>query len=215
MELTFIFLIIPFFIYWCVNEKIGLQLSIVFVVSIWVVFLYWQFNSYLDKVIPFNFNLMWVLIAVIFFCYITLRVKLETILGKTSFRTKMIIIAAASFLMILYRPSLEYIMCAGFLLGFGVGYLLNKRFAGFTSRAVLQRKGIVKILTLFARFVLGIAVITLIILRIDSFILIIKESQNIELYCFLCSALMALWVTVAGPWLFIKLRLAESDNESS
>jgi len=208
MEIMFLLFVIFFSIYWCVNEKVGLQLGIVSLLSAWALLLYWQFNKQLNMIIPFNINLMWIIIAVIFFCYISLRNYFEKLLGKVNFRIKMMIIAGLSFLMILYRPGLEFVIPGGSLLGLCAGYCLNRRYVGFKSSDVLQRTGLRKYMTLFARIVIGSAVFFLISFRVANIIQRISENQNVELYCFLCCALIGLWVSMAAPWLFIKLRLA-------
>ena len=207
MELIFLFLLLPFFIYWCVNEKVVLQLGIVVVLSIWAIFLY----RHLNEKIHISMDIRWIIVAIIFCGYLLLRNKIEALLSKFGFRGFMIASAAASFLMILYLPSLEFVFSGGIMFGLGTGYCLNKRFIGFKSADVLQRKGIVKYLTLFARFIIGTAALALILLRVEKFMPLIAERQNIYLYCFLCYAVLSLWVSVAAPWAFIKLRLAETS----
>jgi len=212
MELLFLFMILPFFIYWCVNEKKGAQLSIVFLLSIWVVFIY----RYINDKIHFNADFRWIMIAIIFTGFIFLRKPVESLLSKGGYRAYIITAAVVSFLMILYRPGLETVLPGGIFLGMGSGYCLNKKYIGFKCEDVLQRKGIAKILTLFARFAIGMSVLIVIIFRVESIIQSVSQSQNIFLYGFLCYAIMSFWVFVAAPWIFIKLRLAgiyDGQNE--
>jgi len=209
MELLFLYLTLPFFIYWCINEKIGLQLSVVVLLSMWAVFIYGNFKEYL----PVNVDFTWIIIAVVFCGYLFLRKKIETLLVKGGFRVCVITTAFVSFLMILYRPGFEFVFPGGSLLGFGTGYCINKRYVGFKSSDIMQRKGIKKYVTLFVRFLLGMFVLALIIFRVENIIQKISEHQNIYLYNFLCYALISLWVSVAAPWLFIKLRLAGAGTE--
>ena len=208
MDPLFFLLILPFLIYWCINEKTGLQIGIVVLLCIWAIFLYRNFVEYL----PFNFDLEWVIIAVIFCGYLFLRSRIESLLLKGGFRACMTVTAAVSFLMIIYRPELEFVLPGGLLLGLGIGYCLNRRFIGFKSMNVLERTGLAKYLTLLARFVLGMAVLVLFVFRIELIIEQISKSQNIFLYGFLCYALISMWVSVASPWVFIKLRLAGSSS---
>jgi len=204
MEIKFIYfmLILSFLIYWCINEKTGLQLGIVVLISAWVVSVY----AHLE--IDFPFNLNWIIFAVIFCVYLLLRNKIETLLSMGGFRAYVIASAVVSFLLILYRPNYEFVIPGGFLLGLGAGYCLNKRFIGFKSADVMQRKGAAKYLALLARFLLGVIILVLIEYRIVKIIEVVAERQNIMLYCFLCYGVIGLWVSVAAPWLFIKLRLA-------
>jgi len=218
MDLFFLFLILPFFIYWCINEKTGLQLGIVFLLSIWVVFLF----RYLDIRLPIDIDLRWIIVAVIFTGYIFLRGKLRckmrgklgAVLSKGNFRAYLISAAVVSFVIILYRPSHEFVFLGGFFMGMCAGYCVIKRYTGFKSNDVLQRTGSKKYITLFARFVLGMAGLALIFSALQKIILNFSESQNINLYGFLCYALLGFWVFAATPWIFIKLRLAGTDAGS-
>jgi len=204
MELKFLYfmLILSYLIYWCFNEKTGLQLGIVVLISIWTI------SVYRHLMIDFPYDISWVIFAVIFCGYLLLRGKIEKFLSMGGFRAYVITTAVVSFLLILYRPSYEFVIPGGFLLGLGAGYCLNKRFIGFKSSDVLQRKGAAKYLTLLARFLLGAVILVVIEYRVVKIVEIVAERQNIMLYCFLCYGVISLWVSVAAPWVFIKLRLA-------
>jgi len=206
MEFMFLFLILPFFIYWCLNEKTGLQLSIVYLISIWAVFV----CRHLFENMFINMDIRWIVIAVIFCLYLFLRGEIERLLSMGGFRICLIASAIFSFIMILYRPSFEFIILGGIFLGLGTGYCLNKRYVGFESINVLQRTGHVKFFTLFARFILGMAVLTLLVLGSEKIGQLVFESQNLELVGFICNAIIGFWVSAAAPWVFIKLRLAGS-----
>jgi len=208
MDLMFLILLLPFFIYWCVNEKTGLQLCIACLLCIWALLVYRDLQQ--GGRLPFNFDIRWIIIALIFCGCLFLRGKIEKLLSKGGLRAFMIAAAALSFAMILHRPGFEYMLPGGILLGFSIGYCLNKRYIGFSSADVLQRKGFAKFLVLSARFLLGAAVLALIVYRVEKVIEQASKSQNIFLYCFLCYALISLWVSAAAPWVFIKLRLAGS-----
>jgi len=209
MELALLFMTLPFSIYWCINEKAGIQLSIVFLLSIWVVFLY----RYVSEQIPAGIDLRWIAIAVIFTGFIFLRKPVDSLLSKGGYRAYMFTAAAAAFLMIIYRPGVETVLPGGILLGMGTGYCLNKKYIGFKSSDVFQKKGIAKILILSARFLIGMAVLAVIVIRVENIIQNFSGSQNIFLYSFLCYMVISFWVFVAAPWIFIKLRLAGVYNE--
>jgi hypothetical protein len=204
MDLIYLFLLPPFFIYWCINEKTGLQLSIVVLLSIWTLFIYRQFK----EKIPVNIDFTWIIIAVIFCGYLFLGKKIDALLSKGGLRAYMITAAAVSFLMIIYRPSFEFVLPGGIMLGLGIGYCLNKRYVNFKSSDFLNRKGIVKWLILLARFTLGAAVLALVLFRINQTMFQIQHGQYIQIYGFLCYAIISLWVFIAAPWLFIKLQFA-------
>jgi len=207
MNLIYLFLLLPFLIYWCISEKVGLQLGIVVILCIWTVLLYWHFKERISLDIDFT----WIIIAVIFCVCLFLGKKLNRLLSKGGLRAYIITSAVVSFLMILFRPSYEYVFPGGIMLGLCIGYCLNKRYIGFKSSGVLGRKGIIKWLTLLARFILGIAVIAGILFRVNDIMRQISNSQYILIYGFLCYAVISLWVSVAAPWFFIKIRLAGVD----
>jgi len=211
MEWFFLFLLLPCLIYWCINEKTGLQLGIVFLLSIWVVFLHRHLYEYL----PLNFDIRWILVAVIFCSYLLLRNKIEAFLARGGFRAYMIASAAASFVMILYRPSAELIIPGGIMIGLGAGYCLNKRYIDFKSINILQRNSMAKYFTLLARFVLGLAVLLLIVFTAEKIIERMAESQNIDLYIFLCYAISGFWVSAGAPWVFVKFSLADTFSANA
>jgi len=208
MEYLFLYLLLPFFILWCINEKIGLQLGIVVLITIWSIFIY----RHLDLNIPGGMDISWVIIAVIFCGYLFLRGKIEALLVMGGYRAGMISGAAVSFLMILYIPNEEVLLTGGTMLGICAGYCLNKRYVGFKNAVSFNKTGILKYLFLFVRFLLGITGFAAIILVIGKFIPL--ESENINLYRFIHFALGGLWVSAAAPWIFVNLRLAgKEENE--
>ena len=211
MELMYLSLLLPFFIYWCINEKVGLQFGIVGLLSIWIIVLI----RHLDIEFLINIQFEWIIVAVIFCGYLLFGKKIEWFLKLGGLRAFMITSAVISFLMIIYRPGLEFVIPGGMFLGMGTGYCLSKRYVGFKSTNVLQRQGFIKYLILLARFILGMAVLALIILRVEPIIQSFSESQNFQLYGFICYAIISLWVFFAAPWLFIKLRLAGSETAGS
>jgi len=208
-----IMIMIFFCIYWCINEKIGLQLSIVVLLSAWIT----HFLNDLDIKFPINMEIGWLVIALFICGYIFLRKKFEALLLKRGFRVHMISTAVVSFLLIIYHPQPYFVVPGGVLLGLGLGYCLNKKYIGFCAANSLQRDGIKKYLTLLARIALGILILLLMVYRIEKIIYGMSEKQNIFLYGFLCYTLIGFWITIAAPWLFIKLRLAGtvSDNADS
>jgi len=135
-------------------------------------------------------------------------------LSKGGLRAYIITAAMVSFIMILYRPSFEYVFPGGIMLGLSIGYCLNKRYIGFKSSDVLNRKGVIKWITLLARFILGTAVLAIILFRVNQIMSQISNSQYILIYGFLCYAVMSLWVSVAAPWLFTKISLAGVNDST-
>jgi len=212
MNLIYLFLLIPFFIYWCINEKAGLQIGITVIICIWTVQLYRNFR----ESIPIDIDLTWIIVIVIFCLDLFLGKKISVLLSKGSVRAYMITAAVVSFLMILYHPSVEYVIPGGILLGLSIGCYLNRRYVGFTNSDIWKMKGIKKWLIMLARFFLGTVVLAIVIYRVDQIMLQISNSQYILIYGFLCYVVMSLWVFVAAPWVFVKLHLAGlNENDST
>jgi len=207
MEFVFEIFLIPVFIfsliYWCINEKRGLGLGIVVLLSIWIHF----FLKYLDIHLPLGL----IIFGIILCCYFLLGSKIEMLLVKGGFRAGMITAAIVSFLMIVRLQSEEFLMPGGILLGMGTGFCLNYRYVGFKSILLLERTGIAKYLTLFVRFILGIAGFMLIIFAVGK--IIPQNSGNVNLYRFLMYALTGLWISAAAPWVFVRLRLAGIEKQ--
>jgi hypothetical protein len=208
MDLVYLFLLAPFFIYWCVNEKAGLQIGITVLICIWSVLIYRNFK----EIIPLDIDLTWVIAAFLFCIDLFLGKKIIFLLSKGGVRAYMITAAVVSFLMILYHPSVEYVYPGGILLGLSIGSYMNKRYIGFKSSDIREMKGIKKWLIMLARFILGTAVLAVIIFRVNQIMAQISNNTYILIYGFLCYAVMSLWVSVAAPWVFIKLHLAGSDS---
>lgn len=170
---------------------------------------------YLGVHFPTDIIAGWILGGIVLCVYKFFIDKIEVFFAKGGYRAGMIASALVSFLLILYLPSRSLLMPGGVLFGFGIGYCLNRIYVGFTTNSFLGRTGVLKYLTICTRMVLGIAGFLLIFVGADS--LIPQDSPNQRLFIFMQLALTGLWVSVAAPWLFIKLRLAETElkkNES-
>ena len=131
--------------------------------------------------------------------------RIETLLAAGGHRSGMLATAALSFIMILYRPSTELLMPAWMILGFGAGYILNRRSIGFTAGS--GRTGAAKYLNLAVRFALGMTAMILLYTVTDKLITAGDTSGNFRLIIFMRFALLTLWVSAGAPWLFRFLRL--------
>jgi len=161
-----------------------------------------------------DIDLTWIIVAFLFCIDLFLGKKIDALLSKGGVRAYMITASVVSFLMILYHPSVEYVFPSGLLLGLSIGYYMNKRYIGFKSSDIREMKGIKKWLIMLARFVIGTAVLAVIIFRVNQIMLNISNSIYILIYGFLCYAVMNLWVSVAAPWVFIKIHLAGTDDST-
>jgi hypothetical protein len=210
MNLIYLFLLAPFFIYWCINEKAGLQIGITVLLCIWSVLIYKNFK----EDIPLDIDLTWIIVAFLFGIDLFLGKKIILLLSKGGVRVYMITAAVVSFLLILYHPSVDYVFPGGILLGLSIGYYMNKRYIGFKSSDIREMKGIKKWLIILARFVLGTAVLAVIVFRVNQIMSQLSNSLYILIYGFLCYAVVSLWVSVAAPWVFIKIHLAGANDST-
>ena len=201
MELLLILL--PAFIYWCLDEKKGLGISAAVLLSMWFIF----FLEYQNVYLPFGFAANLIITAVILCIYFLLGKKIEIFFIKGGFRAGMIVTAAFSFLMIMRLQGERLLIPGGILLGMGTGYCINYRYIGFKSREILGRTGFAKFAVLLVRFLLGGTGYLLILAATGK--IIPQNSGNINLYGFIRYALAGFWVSAAAPWIFIRLRLAE------
>jgi membrane-associated phospholipid phosphatase len=166
---------------------------------------------YLGVHFPTDVFAGWILGGIILCGYFLLADKIETLLAKGGIRAGLIASALVSFIMILYLPGKEILMPAGFLLGLGAGYCLNRRYVDFSAGKTLGRTGIAKFLVLFVRFLLGITGFLLVYIVFGK--ILPTEGGNANLFGFIRYALVGLWVSVAAPWVFVKLRLAEIESQ--
>jgi len=168
---------------------------------------------YLGVHFPTDLAAGWIIGGVILCAYFLLNEKITTLLDKGGFRAKVIASAALSFIMILYLPGKELLMPGGVVLGLGAGYCINKKYIGFSSSASFGKDGIIKYLALFARLLLGIMSFALIFLA--GIKLIPQNSANYKLYGFIFAALGGFWVSAVSPWLFVKLKLAGTEQKQN
>jgi len=166
---------------------------------------------YLGVHFPTDIIAGWIIGGIILCGYFLLSAKIETLLEKGGFRAGVIASAALSFFMILYLPGKELLMPGGVVLGLGAGYCVNKKYIGFSSSASFGKTGAEKYTALFARMLLGIAGFVLIFFTGSK--LMPQDSANFKLYGFIMAALGGFWISAASPWLFVKLRLAGTEQE--
>jgi membrane-associated phospholipid phosphatase len=154
----------------------------------------------------------WVIGGALLCGYFMLSGRIEVLLIKGGHRAGMITSAAFSFILITffkYSDIFEALISGGVILGLGIGYCLNRRHVGFKSSPVPGRTNISKHLLLALRFLLGITGFVLVFTGAGK--LIPFDSPNNDLYNFIRFSLVGLWVSLAAPWIFIKLRLGETN----
>ncbi|MDR2596614.1 MAG: phosphatase PAP2 family protein [Treponema sp.] len=168
---------------------------------------------YLGVHFPTDVLAGWIIGGVILCGYFLLNARIETFLEKGGFRAGVISSAALSFIMILYLPGRELLMPGGAVLGLGAGYCINKKYIGFSSNAPFDKTGLKNYLALFARLLLGTAGFVLIFFA--GIKILPHDSANYKLYGFILAGLGGFWVSAASPYVFVKLKLAGTEQEQN
>jgi len=173
---------------------------------------------YLGVHFPTDILAGWLLGGLVLCAYFLLNEKIEALLAKGGERAQMICVAAVSFLMILYRPSDDFIMLGAVFLGLGGGYILNRRYVKFTSAVAAAnhaaKNQLAKYLRLCVRFVLGLTVTALILVLFRKITPADRSTSYFMIIYFARYALIGLWAGVGAPWLYCVLRLAEKRGEA-
>jgi membrane-associated phospholipid phosphatase len=151
----------------------------------------------------------WVLGALVLAAYFLFADRLEAVLVKGGLRFQMIAAAAAAFIMILYRPEPELLIPGAIMLGMGTSYSLTCHYLHFSAASCFGRHGAAKFLTLLARFILGSLGVILVLIILDR-LEPEKNSSWYQLFSFLRFVIPGLWIYTGAPWLFQRLRLAET-----
>jgi hypothetical protein len=140
--------------------------------------------------------------------YFFLVPRLEKALEGGGLRAGLMLSAAVSFAMILYRPANDLLMPGAALLGMGAGYSLNVHRLKFRAAAWLERRGAAKLFTLLGRFALGMAGVLIISLVLNR--LLPGEGSGLHRISFFFQyALLGFWIYAGAPWLFQRAGLAE------
>jgi membrane-associated phospholipid phosphatase len=151
----------------------------------------------------------WILGALVLGAYFLFSGRIKTLLLRGGQRFQMIASAAAAFVMILYRPSVEMLMPGAVVLGTGLAYSVTANRLRFRPAAMFGRRGAGKLLTLAGRYLAGIAGIVLLFV-VFSRVEPEKTSAYYPLFFFLRFVLLEFWIYLGAPWLYQRLSLAEA-----
>jgi membrane-associated phospholipid phosphatase len=153
----------------------------------------------------------WILGALVLTAYFLWSDKLKALLLKGGRRTQMMVSAAAALFMILYRPHSALLMPGAVVLGMGISYSITANHIHFRSAALYGRTGVLKALTLAARFVtgiIGVALVFIIFSRLNPG----ENSAYYPLFFFMQFFLLEFWVYAGAPRLFQIIHLTENSN---
>ncbi len=143
----------------------------------------------------------YILGAVLLVVYLQFASKAETWLVRKGIAWQLIVAAFLPIVFILISPAgaVNSLNAAGILLGFAPGLILERRWIKFCSGGSLVRR--------LLRFVVGLIVIFVIWMGLK---MAFSGWEPASLYRVVRYALVGLWGGFGAPWLFVRLKLAES-----
>jgi len=143
----------------------------------------------------------WLIGGILLAAYFLAHKRIEALLANGGFRAGMIASAAAAFVMIQYRPSVEILIPGSMLFGLGAGYCACKKYC--------EKTGTRRRLALLVRFLLGITVFALLYVVSGKLTGVMGNSGNYQLAVFARFILLGIWISAGAPWLFRFLHLAD------
>jgi membrane-associated phospholipid phosphatase len=158
---------------------------------------------YLGVHFPTDLFAGWFLGILVLICYFLFGERIGSLLARGGLRAQLIAVSALAFVITGTCPGNAIL--GGAVLGMGAGYALMLKYVRFTAK-LENRKG--KALILLSRYLIGVT--GLVVLAGLRHFMPDKDSAYYRLACFFLLILLELWVYTAAPWIFVKLRLADT-----
>jgi hypothetical protein len=135
--------------------------------------------------------------------YFKLGADVEAWIAKRSVAWQLVIATALPALLIaLFVMKEKYIINSGAaLMGVCVGFVLERRWVGFESHGTFLKKA--------ARFFLGVLILFALQMGLKAGFSHLGPEVPLRFVRYL---VIGLWIGVGGPWLFLRLRLAEKPS---
>jgi hypothetical protein len=131
--------------------------------------------------------------------YLWLAPKVETKLVRIGLVWKLVVVLAISALTMLVVMGETSVTAGASLMGIGIGFVLERRWVGFESTGPWWKRGLC--------YLLGIAVLLGLYVGLKA---VFSGFEPVLLFRFVRYGLIGFWSGLGAPWVFVKLRLAES-----
>ena len=140
--------------------------------------------------------------GIILFIYLSVAPRLEVWLGEQGFARQLLISLLGPLMLVVLNPGGDkYVLSmASILMGVCMGFVLERRYVGFSCKGPWRKRAI--------RYLLGVVVLFGLWGGLKVVFDGLEPAAPLR---FIRYALVGLWGGGGAPWLFVKLRLAETD----
>ncbi len=139
--------------------------------------------------------------AALLLLYLRLEPAAESRIRKQSLAWQLTVALTAPLLLALLFPTEDGVTAGGVLMGMGVGFLLERRWIGFECGGLWWKQVV--------RFALGVVVLFGLWMGLR---IAFANGEPALLFRFIRYALVGLWSGLGAPWVFVRLRLAETQR---